>query len=267
MESLSIMDSPGSCDSVISTNSGYVSAADWVPLTLLLICSLYNATCRHTLQIRYFAQAFQNEQKFWQRSVVGNKRSEICASCCSNVCMHIYSQKRGPDEIRRGTESVWGEMHSETVLFWKVSLRDFSSRMIRRAKISSYSQAPALNSSEMSIENKRWLRMKKDIRCGIISHSFAAVWTQNNFDPCIMPCLEDRGCFRVEIDEMSGICFTVSYFVCRVKTVCSTYLQRREHVSCIWRKQLKHWRSRRTAAYPTMNQIRDYRQEKEVEWE
>lgn len=106
MESLRIMDSPGSCDSVISTNSGYVSAAvdllASVPLTLLLICSLYNATCRHTLQICYFAQAFLNKQKFWQCCVVGNKRSEICASCCSNVCMHIYSQKEVQMRLRGG---------------------------------------------------------------------------------------------------------------------------------------------------------------------
>lgn len=53
MESLSNMDSAGSCDSVISMNSGCVSAAvdplASVPLPLLLICWLYKAAYRHTV--------------------------------------------------------------------------------------------------------------------------------------------------------------------------------------------------------------------------
>lgn len=58
MESLSKIDSAGSYDSVISVNSGYVSAAVdlliSVPLTLLLICSLCKPTYRHTLLVHQF---------------------------------------------------------------------------------------------------------------------------------------------------------------------------------------------------------------------
>lgn len=45
MESLSNMDSAGSCDSVISMNSGFVSSLERHisgPLTLLCVCPLYN---------------------------------------------------------------------------------------------------------------------------------------------------------------------------------------------------------------------------------
>lgn len=62
---------------------------------------------------------------------------------------------------------------------------------------------------------------------------------------------------RTEIEnELSDALALISvtqpfHLVCRAQTAWSTCLQKRERASCIWRKPLKLWRCRRTAACPT----------------
>lgn len=69
---------------------------------------------------------------------------------------------------------------------------------------------------------------------------------------CSSSCLERRD---LKKELRNGVGFHVGnllcHLVCRVQTAWSTYLQRRERASCIWRKQSKLWRCRRTAVYPT----------------